>query len=186
MSLCGTCRGDGFCYVWEHVWAADGTFHGYQRIQRTEWCKCDWHKMFCPCPNSFYCGNIMEPKCLLQMQHGRCFSCDCNIGGDLTFVRGEELPEGWECPVCMEAKRDACVFPACPGKHLVCLCCLEKLIRGVPNPRYKPDSDSEDIEEHPYEGATNACPMCRHQFSWFTDWSDTDDVPLMLRQSKKC
>jgi len=174
------CYGDGFCCVYYQTGDETGYPPGYERREGTEWCKCTIDTLFLPCPNSALCGNHTEPKWVMACSHGRCMTCDRSIGGDLE-IQSDLI--GWECPICMESRDKACVFPDCPAKHTFCLGCMEKLIWGVPNARYNPDDSDND--ECPYEGSTKACPTCRHEFDYLSDWSKTDKVPLMERQQNK-
>lgn len=182
----GVCKGDGMCDVYQEVYTDNeedaitpNGFKGYARYKDTEWCSCTLEMCMGICPNSALCGNGRVLKWLLDCRHGRCTTCDTSIGGDLDFRTG--LVD-YECPVCMEPKNQACVFPDCPAKHTFCLDCMKKLIWGVPNPRYNPDDSGDD--EHYLEGSTNACPTCRHRFDWTKDWSNTDRVPFTKRQRR--
>jgi hypothetical protein len=108
------------------------------------------------------------PKWLLACHDTRCTGCNITIGRNLEFLSSDNLPAEWECTICMEQKDKACVFPDCPAKHSFCLDCMKKLLWGVLNPRYNPDESDND--EYPYEGATEACPTCRHQFDPSKGW----------------
>jgi hypothetical protein len=176
------CNNDGFCNVYDQTDEEEGSPPGYTRRENTEWCTCTKEQLFLACPNSFLCGKDAYPKWVLGCCRGRCMRCDRSIGGDVQLLTG--LVE-WECPVCMEQKDNACVFPDCPAKHSFCIECMKKLLWGVPNPRYNPDEDAEDDGEHPWEGSTTSCPTCRHRFDFLSDWSKTDRVPLMDRQRNK-
>lgn len=166
------CYGDGFCWVYEQTDPPEGSSQecGYARSKNTQWCKCTREMCLVPCPNHFVCGNVEYPKAVMACHNMRCTNCNIIIGRNLELMTKASLPQEWECPVCMEKKDDACVFPDCPAKHHFCLGCMKGFLWGVPNPAfesYEGDSDSE----FPFHGSTNSCPMCRHKFDPSDGWS---------------
>lgn len=163
------CRGDGFCDVYQQVYAEsddedcdENGFKGYARYKDTEWCSCTLETCLGSCPNSFLCGRKQILKWYLGCHDMRCSGCNMMIGRNLELVSEDSLPPDWECPVCMEQKKEACVFPDCPSKHTFCLGCMSNLLFGVE--KY----DEEGVGY--WEGSTKKCPVCRHEFEPSDGW----------------